>query len=84
MSTQKLQWKKFANSQAVRFGEKHEKAGQLALDANGKIQYRSVFFSSAGEEDRDLRTEALADMFLSPELEAELTGASHVIADQSM
>src|SRR3990172_7492151 len=32
----------FANSQAVRYPENHPNAGALALDKNGKIQYRGA------------------------------------------
>lgn len=74
----------FANAQAVRYPENHENAGALALDKNGKIQYRGVFFASAGSEDKDLRTADLADFYASAELTAELTGSAHVVKDQAL
>lgn len=74
----------FANSQAVRYPENHESAGALALDKNGKIQYRGIFFASQGSEDVDLRTAALEDFYASPELMAELTGSAYVVKDQAI
>lgn len=61
-----------ANSQAIRFGEGSEKEGQLITDTNGKVQYRQTYLSTSGKEDVDLRTSDANDMYLSPELEAEL------------
>jgi hypothetical protein len=60
----------FANSQVLRYGEGTEKAGQLLLDSNGKVQYKAVYFASQGHEDIDLRTQD-ERMYLSPELEVE-------------
>lgn len=58
----------YANSQVVKYGKGSEKEGQLLLDQNGKVQYRSVFFSSTPKEDEDLRTED-STMYLSKEIE---------------
>lgn len=74
----------FADSQATRFGEKHDNAGELVCDTNGKIQYRGVFFSATGKEDIDLRTADLADFYASEALHAELAGDSPVIENQSI
>ena len=60
----------YANSQVVRYGEGSPKAGSLLLDAMGKVQYRSVFFSAKGKADVDERTED-NKMYLSKELELE-------------
>ncbi len=60
----------YANSQVVRYGEDSPKAGDLLLDAMGKVQYRSVFFSAKGKADVDDRTED-NKMYLSKELELE-------------
>ena len=60
----------YANSQVVRYGEGSPKAGDLLLDAMGKVQYRSVFFSAKGKADVDDRTED-NKMYLSKELELE-------------
>lgn len=63
----------FANSQAVRFPEGHESAGKLTLDKEGKVQYRRTFFWNEKKEDMDARGN---EVYLSPELKAELEGAS--------
>lgn len=67
-----------ANSQAVRYPEGatdkdgNDISGQLALDINGKVQFRATFLTTSGEEDKDYRTEDLNDTYLTPELEEEL------------
>lgn len=75
----------FANTQAVRYpddavikvGETEVAVGgTLALDKNGKIQYRQIYFSKTAKEDIDLRTADKTDVYITPELEAELTGAA--------
>lgn len=71
-----------ANRQAVRYGEGHEKAGQLIPDANGKPQYRAIFYSNSPKEDVDLRTEAAEDMYMSPEIRAEIVGASAIVTQR--
>lgn len=72
----------YANRQAVRYGENSDKAGELILDANGKVQYRRIAFSRTAKEDVDLRTEDPADFYASPELAAELNG--EVMPSQSL
>jgi len=74
----------FANRQAVRFPKGHESEGELALDANGKIQYRRIAFSKANAEDTDIRTEEASDFYASPELEAELNSEVQNIESQSI
>lgn len=62
----------FANSQAVRYPENHETSpNQLILDANGKPQYRAVFFSRTKKEDEDRRG-VNAPSYASPEILAEM------------
>ena len=58
----------YAESQVVRYGEGEDK-GELILDANGKVQYKAVFFSSTGKDDEDRRTASLDDMYLSEGIE---------------
>lgn len=72
----------YANSQVVRYPEGHKNAGEIALDTNGKVQYRRVEFSATGKEDQDLRTPEPKDYYVSQELHTELTG--EVTAAQQM
>jgi hypothetical protein len=65
-----------ANSQAVRYPEGHENAGQLTLDPNGKVQYRRVFFWLTPIDDQDARTSNPDDQYLTSEIASELAGAS--------
>ena len=44
-----------ADSQIARYGDGHEKAGQLILDPSGKVQYRKVFFWTTTKADIDQR-----------------------------
>lgn len=74
----------FANRQAVRFPNGHESEGELATDANGKVQYRRIAFSTQGADDQDTRTEEPSDFYASPELEAELNNVAHTIPSQSI
>lgn len=64
----------FANTQAVRFPDGHPQAGQLTLDKAGNVQYRRTFFWESKMEDQDGRGKG--EPYLSPELKAELAGAS--------
>lgn len=66
----------FANSQVVRYPDNHAKAGQLCLDKNGKVQYRRTFFWGSAMSDVDKRTAEKDDVYMSPEIAAELSGAS--------
>jgi len=65
-----------ANSQVVRYPEGHPEAGKLTLDSNGKVQYRRVFFWNTPMDDQDARTAEPSDVYQSPEIAAELAGAS--------
>ncbi len=71
----------FANSQVVRYGENHEKAGQLILDADGNVQYRRTFFSKEVKADEDFRGNG--QVYMSREIEMEFDGAS-VYFDQNV
>lgn len=77
----------FANTQVVRFPEGSENAGELALDSNGKPQYRAIFFKKDNPVDEDLRT-ADEEFYASPEIKAEMasgqTAETHVVADQKL
>lgn len=75
----------FSNRQAVRYPDSdEERAGQLALDSNGKVQYRAIFFSNSPVEDSDLRTEDITDMYVSAEIIAELNNVAHVVEGQGI
>lgn len=65
-----------ADSQVVRYPEGSEKAGQLTLDSNGKVQYRRIFYWNTPMDDQDSRTNDLTDVYHSAEIAAELAGAS--------
>lgn len=67
----------FANSQVVRYPETdgttaNGTAGKLVLDNAGNVQYRRIFFSATTKEDLDLRN--AEEVFVSPEIKAELQG----------
>lgn len=66
----------FADRQAVRYPDNAEngQGGKLAVDTNGKLQYRRVAFSPTKVEDIDQRTAETADYYASASLEAELNG----------
>lgn len=74
----------FANRQAVRYPENHPQAGELALDKNGKVQYRRIAFSTVGTADQDLRTEEPSDFYASPVLKSELNNTVHIPEGQSL
>lgn len=79
----------FANTQAIRYPENEQTlangtAGQLILDADGKVQYRAQFFSNTEKADEDERG---GEYYLSPELKAELAGVmpnARIVADQQL
>ena len=73
-----------ANKQAVRLPEGDPRAGQLALDLNGKIQYRRIAFSTVEMADQDSRTSNPADFYASPELTAEINEVVHIMPEQSI
>jgi len=62
----------FANRQAIRYPVGNVNAGELALDNNGKVQYRRIAFSTKNSEDTDMRSSDPANYYVSPELEAEV------------
>lgn len=66
----------FADAQVVRYPAEHEKAGQIILDNNGKVQYRRTFFWATPKADVDARTVDAADCYVSPNIAAELEGAA--------
>lgn len=76
----------FANSQVVRYPDGTTKdevdvSGQIVLDKAGHVQYRRTFFWNSPMTDQDARDEN--DVYVSAELEAELSGAS-VMQGQSL
>lgn len=71
----------FANAQVVRYGDNHEKAGQLILDTDGNVQYRRTFFSKEVKADEDYR--GVVEVYMSREIEMEFEGAS-VYFDQNV
>lgn len=65
---------KFANSQVVRYPKSDvANAGKIWCDAEGKVQYRKTFFWLTAMDDQDARG---TDHYMSPEIKAELAGAS--------
>lgn len=80
-----------ADSQIVRFPENEETienktAGTIALDVNGKPQYRQVFFSATAKEDINKRTSDPKDFYASPAIMAELSDVdvNHVVEGQEL
>ena len=67
-----------AESQIVRFPEGAENAGKIALDLNGKPQYRGIFFATnigegeGAKHDIDSRTTVPEDYFASDAIKMEL------------
>lgn len=74
----------FAESQVVRYPEGSENAGKLALDSNGKPQYRAIFFSNIAKEDMDLRTENADEFYASANIAAEMNSTEHVVTGQTL
>lgn len=74
----------FANRQVVRYPAGSPDEGELALDANGKVQYRRVAFSAKAATDQDMRTLDPADMYLSLEIEQEVNAVDSVLPSQSL
>lgn len=81
-----------AESQIVRFPEGAENAGGIALDPNGKPQYRGIFFATKigdgeGEKhDIDNRTSDPEDLYVSDAIKIELApaGAEAGVEGQSL
>lgn len=63
-----------ANSQVARYPKGNDKEGQLVLDTNGKVQYRTTFFHADGKEDVDMRTADENDVYMTDEIREELNG----------
>lgn len=74
----------FANRQVVRFPAGSPDAGNLALDSNGKVQYRRIAFSATAKADMDTRTADPADVFMSAEISAEVNMQDSIIPSQSI
>lgn len=65
----------YANAQAVRYPENHDTTpNKLILDKEGNVQYRRTYFWLTPKEDQDIRS--TAKVYVSPEIAAELNGAS--------
>ena len=69
-----------ADRQVMRYPKNADRAGQLILDANGKPQYRHIFFSKTAKLDIDMRVKDLKnakpeDYYTTPQIEAELQNA---------
>lgn len=67
----------YAEKQVCRYGANSDQAGDLILDANGKVQYKRNFFSQTAKEDEDLRTEDFDDQFLTEEMELEMEASEN-------
>lgn len=64
----------FADAQAIRYPNNSEFAGELILDASGKVQYKRTFFSKTAQEDIDERGNGKE--YVSDALAEEVEGAS--------
>jgi hypothetical protein len=69
----------YANQQVVRVPENKETiadgtAGTIVLDNAGNVQYRKTYFWGTPKADMDIRD--INKVYVSPELQAELAGAS--------
>lgn len=76
-----------AENQIVRYpeGAENGNAGKVALDPNGKPQYRAIFFSIDGKADIDNRTAIAEDFYVSEAIKAELaTTSEQVVQGQTM
>ena len=65
--------------QVVRYPESHQNAGSLVLDANGKPQYRQVFFKVSAIEDIDSRTTEPGDFYASEAILAEINATGQKV-----
>lgn len=70
-----------ANRQVVRHGEnavddQGVKLEGIILDKHNKPQYKENFFKATIVPDVDLRTDVLTDFYATPEIVAEMTGAT--------
>lgn len=74
----------FANKMVVRYPDNHEdesKHGKLILDGAGNPQYRRIFYWGTHRDDEDQRG---GEVYLTPEIKAELAGASAGFAGQTI
>lgn len=62
----------YCDRQAIRYPESHEKAGELVLDSNKKVQYRVTYFSPTFVEDQDLRNDKPENSIISSSILDEL------------
>lgn len=74
----------FANRQVVRYptGVNHPQEGQICKDANNKVQYRRTFLWNTPLEDQDKRSSDPMDVYMSPEIELELSATGHTSIGQ--
>lgn len=75
-----------AESQVVRLPEGTQRNGedvglQLALDPNGKPQYRGVYFSTEGKEDIDNRNSDPEDFYTTEKIKAEMATVSEQVVE---
>ncbi len=70
-----------ANSQIIRYPEGNENAGQIALTAEEKVQYRRIGTSLTAKADEDYRNNDPKDMYMSAEIANELNIAT-VVTEQ--
>lgn len=73
-----------AESQVVRFPKGHESEGEIALDQNGKIQYRSVFFKTTECPDQDHRNADPEDYYATEAIATELEVTEGVVTGQEL
>ena len=62
----------YCKAQVVRYPATSERAGEIVLDPNGRVQYRATFFSATHKDDVDERSydvEGIVPEFLLAELE---------------
>ena len=68
-----------AESQVVRMPESSDTPGVLALDPNGKPQYRAVFFSIDGKADTEKRNADAEDFYTTELISSELAGVGEQV-----
>ena len=66
----------FANTQVCKYPMGHADEGKLILDSHGNPMYRRTFFWHEAHADEDFRS--VDDVYMSPEIKAELLGASAI------
>ena len=73
-----------AESRIVRFPKGHEQEGEIALDQNGKPQYRSVFFKTTNCSDQDHRNAEPQDFYVTEAIASELEVVEGVVSGQEL